>query len=116
MSAPPPLLSGIRACVFDAYGTLFDVSAARSAYASLLRISCNGQADAIKLRELLAPYCQRAQRQEDGRGCPVQIDYRNTSARVELSLGDSWRVELRDELLAGLRTWLSDENVKILYH
>ncbi len=28
MSAPPPLLSGIRACVFDAYGTLFDVSAA----------------------------------------------------------------------------------------
>ncbi len=28
MSKPPPTLSGIRACVFDAYGTLFDVAAA----------------------------------------------------------------------------------------
>ena len=50
------------------------------------------------------------------RGCPVQIDYRNHQARVELSLGEAWRVELRDELLAGLRAWLSEENVKILYH
>jgi len=95
---------------------LFDVSAARSAYASLLRISCNGQADALKLREMLAPYCKSAQRQEESRGCPVQVDYRNTDARVELFLGDAWRVELRDELLHGLRRCLSDENVKILYH
>jgi hypothetical protein len=33
-----PKLAGIEACVFDAYGTLFDVnSAARSAQDSLLR-------------------------------------------------------------------------------
>ncbi len=95
---------------------LFDVSAARSAYASLLRISCNGQADALKLREVLAPFCKPSGVEQDLRGCPVQIDYRNTDARVELSLGDAWRVELRDELIAGLRTWLSDDNVKILYH
>jgi DNA polymerase III subunit alpha len=95
---------------------LFDLAAARGAYASQLRLSCNGQADAIKLRELLAPYCKQARKQEDIRGCPVQIDYRNQDARVELSLGEEWRVELRDELLHGLRTWFSEENVKILYH
>ncbi len=95
---------------------LFDVSAARSAYASLLRISCNGQADALKLRELLVPFCKSSGAEQDLRGCPVQIDYRNRDARVELSLGEAWRVELRDELLHGLRAWLSDDNVKILYH
>lgn len=95
---------------------LFDIAAARSAYASLLRLSCNGQADALKLRELLAPYCKAARDPEEVRGCPVMIDYRNQQARVELSLGESWRVELRDELLAGLRAWLTDANVKILYH
>ena len=87
---------------------LFDVSAARSAYASLLRISCNGQADALKLRELLVPFCKSSGAEQDLRGCPVQIDYRNRDARVELSLGEAWRVELRDELLHGLRAWLSE--------
>lgn len=95
---------------------LFDLAAARGAYASLLRISCNGQSDAIKLRELLGPYCKPAQAPEERRGCRVQIDYHNQEARVELALGDAWRVELRDELLAGLRGWLTDQNVKILYH
>ena len=95
---------------------LFNVAAARSAYASLLKISCNGQADALKLRELLAPYCKNTAKAESTAGCPVQIEYRNGAARCELALNDQWRVELRDELLTGLRTWLSDENVKILYH
>jgi DNA polymerase III subunit alpha len=95
---------------------LFDVAAARSAYASLLKLSCNSQADAIRLRELLAPFCRRQAQQEDSPGCPVLIDYRNAAARCELTLGDAWRVELREDLLHSLRAWLSDENVKILYH
>jgi DNA polymerase-3 subunit alpha len=95
---------------------LMDVASARSAYASQLRISCNGQADAVRLRELLQPYCSRARREDASPGCPVQVDYRNRDARCELSLGADWRVELHDDLLAGLRAWLSDENVKILYH
>ena len=96
---------------------LYDLAAARSAYASLLKISCNGQADAVKLRELLAPYCRGGGGSvEDRRGCAVKVEYHNAGARVELMLGDHWRVELRDELLAGLKTWLSDENVKILYN
>jgi DNA polymerase III subunit alpha len=94
---------------------LFNVAAARSTYASLLKISCNGQADAHRLRELLAPFC-KAEAKAESISCPVQIDYRNAAARCELTLGEGWRVELRDELLQGLRVWLSDENVKILYH
>jgi DNA polymerase-3 subunit alpha len=31
-------------------------------------------------------------------------------------LSDQWRVELHDELLSGLKGWLSEENVKILYN
>jgi DNA polymerase-3 subunit alpha len=101
---------------------LFDLAAARSAYASLLKLSCNGQADALKLRELLAPYrraepaSETARSSDNHRGCAVQIEYHNADARVELALGDQWRVELRDELLHGLKSWLSEENVKILYN
>lgn len=94
---------------------LYDLASARSAYASLLKISCNGQADATKLRELLAPYC-RGKGAEDRRGCAVKVEYHNGIGKAEFILGDEWRVELRDELLSGLRGWLSDENVKILYN
>jgi DNA polymerase-3 subunit alpha len=94
---------------------LFDLPSARSAYASLLRISCNGQANAHKLSELLGPF-RKAGDPDALPGCRVQVDYRNADAQCALALGDQWRVELRDELLLGLRAWLSEENVKILYH
>jgi DNA polymerase-3 subunit alpha len=88
---------------------LFDVAGARTAYAQMLRLSCNGQADAFRLQELLSPY----RRQQ---ACPVVLDYRNATACCEMALGDDWRVDLREELLTELRGWLSEENVKILYH
>ncbi len=88
---------------------LFDIAAARTANAQMLKLSCNGQADAARLRALLAPYIR-----EDC--CKVVLDYRNDAASCELPLPDNWRVELREELLASLREWLNEENVKILYH
>ncbi|HEY8354829.1 MAG TPA: DNA polymerase III subunit alpha [Methylophilaceae bacterium] len=94
---------------------LHDLASARSAYASLLKITCNGQSDAGKLRELLSPYCCRGNAEERS-GCAVRVEYHNANARVELMLGDAWRVELHDELLAGLRRWLSDDNVRVLYN
>ena len=94
---------------------LYDLPSARSAHASMLKISCNGQSDAGKLKELLAPYCRR-ENAEERRGCAVKVEYHNDGARVELMLGDSWRVELHDELLAGLRRWLSEDNVRVLYN
>lgn len=94
---------------------LYDLQSARSAYASLLRISCNGQADANRLRSLLTPYRQPAG-PEEHKGCAVKVEYHNAGAQVELMLGDAWRVDLHDELLAGLRQWLSDENVHVVYN
>ena len=94
---------------------IYDIASARSAYANMLKISCNGQADAVKLRDILAPYC-RANSAENIRGCAVKVEYHNSQAKVEIMLGEKWRVELHDDLLIGLKAWLSDENVKILYN
>lgn len=93
---------------------IFDLPGARSAYASMLKIACNGQSDAARLTSILRPYCQGDN--EDKKLCPIKIEYHNTTSQVGLMLGDSWRVELQDELIHHLETWLSKENVKILYN
>jgi DNA polymerase-3 subunit alpha len=88
---------------------LFDIATARTANAQELKLSCNGQADAAKLRSLLAPYIRES-------ACKVVLNYRNNKASCEVPFPDNWRVELREELLSSLREWLTNENVKILYH
>ena len=93
---------------------IFDLSTLRNSKASFLKISCNGQADAVKLKALLKPYCKNVS--DDVRGCAVKIEYHNKTSKVELMLGNDWRVDLHDELIAGLTAWLSRENVKILYN
>ncbi len=94
---------------------LFDLATARSAHASMLKISCNGQSDAAKLTTILRPYCKKSA-EPDKKLCPVKIEYHNAQGQASLMLGDAWRVELQDELLQHLRTWLSAANVKILYN
>ncbi|MGB4811460.1 MAG: DNA polymerase III subunit alpha [Methylophilaceae bacterium] len=93
---------------------LYDLSSLRNNRASFLKIACNGQADAMKLKSLLAPY--RKAVSETQRGCLVKVEYHNKSSQVELMLGNDWRVDLHDELIASLTEWLSRENVKILYN
>lgn len=91
---------------------LYDMVSARNQYASLLKIACNGQSDALKLNKMLSPYLGGNSR--DG-GCKIKVEYHNAHSKVEMMLGDAWRVELRDELLDSLKTWLSADNVKVLY-
>jgi len=92
---------------------LMTAAEARGRYARALCLALNGNASragpaaAEKLRTLLAPY-------RDG-PCPVRLRYRNERAECELPLGEGWRVRLEDGLLAGLRQWLSAENVELLY-
>ncbi|HWS13786.1 MAG TPA: DNA polymerase III subunit alpha [Rhodocyclaceae bacterium] len=86
---------------------LLTLGEARSRHARQLRLSMNGGANAEKLRALLAPF-------RDG-PCPVRVRYRNRQAECELPLGDAWRVRLDDELLDGLKEWLSEGNVEVLY-
>ena len=93
---------------------LHDLSGLRNARASFLKIACNGQADAVKLKAMLKPYCKGAS--DEQRGCPVKVEYHNKTSKVELMLGNDWRVDLHEELIAGLTEWLSRENVKILYN
>jgi len=94
---------------------LYDLASARSAYASMLKISCNGQSDATKLTTILRPYCKKST-ESDKKLCPVKIEYHNQQGQASFMLGEAWRVELHDELLQNLHAWLSKENVKILYN
>ncbi len=86
---------------------IYDLEAARNRYARGVRLTCNGQSSAQKLKELLAPYRNGP--------CPVSVVYDNHRASCEIELGDAWRVSLNDNLLQSLAAWLSADNVKIVY-
>jgi DNA polymerase-3 subunit alpha len=103
---------GLRVVAEELYG----LAQARTRFAKAIYLSMNGQASAARLRELLAPY-RRPPGPEEGEnaGCPVTIHYRNGTGQCELALGDGWRVELDDGLIEGLRAWLTDEAVRIVY-
>jgi DNA polymerase-3 subunit alpha len=88
---------------------VFDLNAARTWFARELHLSCNGQSDGFRLKELLGPY-----RSGEG-GCPVRISYHNGLATCEISLGDGWRVQLRDHLIESLGQWLQPSSVQVLY-
>jgi DNA polymerase-3 subunit alpha len=87
---------------------LYDLNAARNRYARGVRLTCNGQSSAQKLKELLAPYRNGP--------CPVSVVYHNHNASCEIELGDAWRVNLNDNLLQSLTAWLSADNVKVVYN
>jgi DNA polymerase-3 subunit alpha len=93
---------------------VLDLEAARGRFASRLRISMNGQADARRLQELLAPY--RASGGASGSGaCQVVVSYRNATAACDVALGEAWRVRPDSRLIAELGAWLAPENVQLLY-
>jgi DNA polymerase-3 subunit alpha len=98
---------------------LFDLAGARSCYAKSIRLHCNGSSNAVKLKDLLAPY-----RNNDGSTsnsennsfyCPVLITYHNKNAACEIELGDEWCVSLHDNLLQSLSEHFHAENVKVIY-
>jgi DNA polymerase-3 subunit alpha len=97
---------GLRVMAED----LLDLAALRARYASLLRLSMNGQADATRLQQMLAPY-----RASGDGGCRVLVQYENNKAVCEVALGDAWRVRPDNELLADLAAWLTADNVQLVY-
>ncbi len=86
---------------------IFGLNDLRRVYARSLTLCMNGQADTGKLMTLLAPH-------KNGT-CPVVIEYDNGSARCALPLPDDWRINPREELLQGLRDWLSPQGVTVVY-
>jgi DNA polymerase-3 subunit alpha len=97
---------GLRVTAED----LLDLTALRGRYAARLRIAMNGQADAKRLQQVLAPY------RATGQGaCQVLVQYQNGQAECEVALGDAWRVRADSQLLAELSAWLTPENVRVVY-
>ncbi len=88
---------------------VYDLAHARNRFARQLRLSCNGQSNSAKLKEILAPY-----RTGEG-GCPVTIAYHNGKAACEVSLGGNWQVRLHEHLIETLGQWLEPDSVHICY-
>jgi DNA polymerase-3 subunit alpha len=86
---------------------LFNLVGLRRAYAKTLRLSMNGQANFRKLADLLGPFRNGS--------CPVVVEYDNGSGRCALAMPEEWMVTPREELLAGLRDWLSPAGAELLY-
>ena len=95
---------GLRVSADD----LLDLTGLRERFASGLRLAMNGQADAKRLQEALAPY--RAER-----GCPVLVHWENAGASCDVALGDAWRVRPDERLIGELSAWLSPENVQLRF-
>ena len=88
---------------------VYGVAQARARFARALKLSMNGEANSRRLRQLLEPYRRGAA------ACPVAIEYRNGEARVEVVLGESWRVVPDERLLQSLHQWLEPGNVRLVY-
>jgi DNA polymerase-3 subunit alpha len=87
--------------------SVYSLSDIRKRFAKRLRIACNGNAQADRLFELLAPYRSGT--------CPIVLQYRNDGIEGELELPDSWRVTLDEPLLTGLADWLQPESIRVIY-
>ena len=100
---------------------LYSLDDARSRYAKHMELHCNGLANVVKLRELLAPYrnvvntINGSKPKGNNWCCPVLVVYRNLNAICKLELGDAWRVNLQDNLLQSLSAHFKAENVRIIY-
>jgi DNA polymerase-3 subunit alpha len=106
---------------------VMDLAMARQEHARALLLRMNGESDATRLRALLDPFrVQAGSSSQDGifthedaplppRGCPVEIQYHNRSARCAVRLGDAWRIRPDEALLVELRHWLSESGVELRY-
>jgi len=90
---------------------LLDLAALRTRFAQRLRLDINGQADAKRLKECLAPFRTNG----SGGGCPVVVHYHNGQAEVDVALSADWKVRPDDALFAQLEDWLSPERVSVVY-
>jgi DNA polymerase-3 subunit alpha len=86
---------------------VFDLAAVRKRWAKRLTLSCNGNADAGRLAEILEPF--RAE------GVPVTIHYENGRVAGDVDLPDDWRVNPDPALIDRLREWLQPANVQVVY-
>ena len=76
-----------------------------------MTLSMNGQADSVKLRQILSPHLAVNQ----PNSCVINIRYNNGVGEVPITLPDKWRVRVTDPLLENLYAWLNASNVDLEY-
>ena len=86
---------------------VYDLAAVRKRWGKRIKVSCNGNASAEHLADILAPF--RAE------GLPVVVHYDGGNVEGDVELPDAWRVAPDDALIARLADWLAPENVQVLY-
>ncbi len=86
---------------------VYSLSEARTHFASRLTLKLEGEINSSLLKQILEPY-NKGQ-------VPVRIMYKNNLAQGQLQLGDSWRLNLEDELLRALGDQFMSKNVLIEY-
>jgi DNA polymerase-3 subunit alpha len=94
---------------------LLDLAAMRVRFAARIRLSMNGQADAGKLQELLAPYRVNGGATGSTGACSVLVQYEAGGVTCEIALGDAWKVKPDEGLITSLGDWLAPENVRVVY-
>jgi len=93
--------------------SVYDLQLAREARARSLRITLNGNADAVRLRQLLNPF--RAEPENGVPGVPVEVRLRHDEFQCMVRLGEEWRVRMADALLEQLESWARPDGVEINY-
>jgi DNA polymerase-3 subunit alpha len=83
---------------------------ARSAFARGVHLSLRGPCADIcaQLQNVFRPY-------RKSQGHPVFIDYSNARARVRLELGDAWKIEACEELVAALAELPAVSDARLVY-
>lgn len=92
---------------------IYDLQLARESRAHSLRISLNGDADTVRLRQLLNPY--RADPENGLPGVPVELQLEREGFRCLVRLGEDWRVRMSDTMLEQLSEWVKPEALEITY-
>ncbi|MFO1282068.1 MAG: DNA polymerase III subunit alpha [Burkholderiales bacterium] len=86
---------------------VFDLAGARRKWGRQIKVSCNGNASADRLADILAPF------RSDG--LRVVVHYENARIAGDVELPDAWRVTPDDALIARLGEWLEPRNVQVVY-
>ena len=87
------------------------IDQARERFASRLQLTVNASDIKENFQDALYLLLEPAK----GGLCPVYIEYQNSQAKAELSLGLSWSITPNDDLLFGLARLLGDENVSLQF-
>lgn len=94
--------------------SLYQLEQARGVFSKSLELDLTA---GISFDQFMEPFSQLINqfRSEDPDTCSVRIKYRSADAMAQLELGESWRVQPRDELLVGLKKLLGEKQVDVIF-